>query len=778
MSKKQTLKSLLGSSDDRVQVSYDPSEITLSPTVQQARGSATVVQSMPRTNQVLNFANALNQVPQVMGQMKNIGEAQALEDFSQMSDAERDAAMDDDKKISNWLGYDKAFQDSLVKDYFVRNANSITKRFTELANNPAQYESDQGFDDALTAEKQALINELSEKFGSNPNRVMAINAIGDQVVTKVIGATTEMYETNKINYALDMEGSFLSTQILEDGVDPTTAYKSYLEKIKALPGIDNKIAKENFVVHSTAIATELKNNGQYEKAKEVTKAALEYEFFKGAKVSGEERKGLSNLLNSIEDAQDTETKTKTTGIALEVRRASESISYSLLGKEIQSASINQMEDVFTLIRPNVDLDGEDVTQFFETLKSTTNPQARIRLYNDFLLQLGQGTVDGKPASDLSNEVYNLSSENLIATQINLNNISQSAVTGLDKEVSQNLIGQAYNYFTANPTHTPESMLANYGHQGAAVPRELQSIYDDVHKIDYLSEVPAVQNLTESDVKNRLSSAFSGLNATNRFRLKIGEINNSAAIASNNIYNLLVEDIRDFARNGIIKQDGEDISIVDARPEVRNKAISDFINTQMNEYVEIENELFKGRNLFSGLYDETPLTGSVNDLVTDEGVFGGKKGEAGSIEAEIEDTVQDSEYMHLKKSNIAKMAQGKFGITAGDLRNAYDTHRKNGEKNELSATMLIYGYRAGFDPQSAQDLKTANLQINEVRLFANKAEFIDVMNNQWFPVLTKSLEEPDTLTEADQETLKVLTSFGIFDTATFEYFGEVQSQFLN
>jgi hypothetical protein len=52
-----------------------------------------------------------------------------------------------------------------------------------------------------------------------------------------------------------------------------------------------------------------------------------------------------------------------------------------------------------------------------------------------------------------------------------------------------------------------------------------------------------------------------------------------------------------------------------------------------------------------------------------------------------------------------------------------------------------------------------------------------MNNQWLPVLTKSIEAPDTLTDADQETLKVLTSFGIFDTATLDYFGEVQSQFI-
>lgn len=304
MAKKQTIADLLGSSDKRVQVSYDPSEITLSPTVQQARGSSTVVQAMPRTNQALKFANALNQVPQVLGQAANIGKAQALEDFSQLSDAEKNAAMVDDKKISKWLGYDKAFQESLVKDYFVRNSNDITTRFTNLASNPTQYESDQGFDDALTNEKTKLIGELQEKFGNNPNRTMAINALGDKIMTKVIGASTEMYETNKINYTLDMEGAFLATQIMEDKVPPTTAYKAYQEKLDGLPGVTNQQKKQNFVVHSTAIATELKNNEQYEQAKKVVQDALDYEFFKGAKISGEERKTLSNLLTSIENQTD------------------------------------------------------------------------------------------------------------------------------------------------------------------------------------------------------------------------------------------------------------------------------------------------------------------------------------------------------------------------------------------------------------------------------------------------------------------------------------------
>ena len=82
MATKQTIADLIGNTDKRVQVNYDPSEITLSPTVQQARGSGTVVQGMPQTNQLLNFAKAFNQVPQVLGQVKNIGQAQAKEDFS------------------------------------------------------------------------------------------------------------------------------------------------------------------------------------------------------------------------------------------------------------------------------------------------------------------------------------------------------------------------------------------------------------------------------------------------------------------------------------------------------------------------------------------------------------------------------------------------------------------------------------------------------------------------------------------------------------------------
>jgi len=324
---KQTLKSLLGSSDKRVQVSYDPSEITLAPTVQQTRGSGTVVQPMSDTNKALNFARALNQVPAILGAAKNIGQKQAEEDFSLMSEAERKAAMEDDKKISRWLGYDKTFQEELVKDHFVRTKGDITKRFTNLAANPAAYGSDGEFDAAITEEKQALIGELQEKFGNNPNRVMALNAFGDKIMTEVIGQTTEMYETNKINYTLDIKGAHLADQLLTPDEDTgefkaiAPQVKTYLDDIKGLDGVDNKLAKANFVANMTAIAKELESNEQYGRAAEVVQAALDYEFYKGAKIAGTDRGNLAKLLGDIE--------TKTADMPRRVRNQTETSKDSL-----------------------------------------------------------------------------------------------------------------------------------------------------------------------------------------------------------------------------------------------------------------------------------------------------------------------------------------------------------------------------------------------------------------------------------------------------------------
>jgi len=139
---------------------------------------------------------------------------------------------------------------------------------------------------------------------------MALNAFGDKIMTEVIGQTTEMYETNKINYTLDIKGAHLADQILNPDAKTgefkaiAPQIKTYLDDIKGLDGVDNKLAKANFVANMTAIAKELESNEQYGRAAEVVQAALDYEFYKGAKIAGTDRGNLAKLLGDIETKAD------------------------------------------------------------------------------------------------------------------------------------------------------------------------------------------------------------------------------------------------------------------------------------------------------------------------------------------------------------------------------------------------------------------------------------------------------------------------------------------
>ena len=311
MAKKQTLKSLLGGSDERVQVSYDPSEITLTPTVQQTRGSATVVQATPKTNQALNFARALNQVPQALGTLSDIGEAQAIEDFSQItSDAEKDELLNQQKSMSRMLGYDKKFQEVLIKDYYVRNADSISNRFTALAADPSKYNSLEEFNAALDAEKEEFIGELQEQFGNNPNRVVAINAIGNEVMTQVNSQTVETFLKNQREQTFGTMATHLESQI--GSLPNEELLTQFVGELRSIEGIENAEVSAEFAIQTRAIGNRLMQQGRLEEARAFIEASLEFEFFKGAKISGQEQINLTSLLDQIETKQENEAEIQST----------------------------------------------------------------------------------------------------------------------------------------------------------------------------------------------------------------------------------------------------------------------------------------------------------------------------------------------------------------------------------------------------------------------------------------------------------------------------------
>ena len=753
--------------DKRVQVNYDPSEITLSPTVQQARGSGTVVQGMPQTNQLLNFSRALNQVPQVLGQVKNIGQAQAIEDFSQITDEdEKDRLLSDDKTVSRWLGYDKAFQEELVKDYFVRNQKTITQRFTDLANNPAQYGSDGEFDAAITNEKNTLIQELQEEFGNNPNRVLAINAFGDNVLTKVVGETTAMYEANKINYILDIKGSHLADQI-KAGEDPSVAFKGYLADIKALDGVGNKEAKAQFVTQTTAIGTELRNKGQHKRAAEVVQAALDYQFFKGAKISGEERTKLSNLLENIETDRDSTSTTTINQASARLSGLYASTAQTMYGNndaltDVEKNSVKQL-----LVRLNPQVEGID--EFITQLEGIDNGRARADALRVKLQEMGTSA----DASDFTIDVYALSGVKILDSLQGLNNLSPIAFTGIsDEEVAQ-LTTAAARAFADDPDLSAKNFMTLSGYGDIKnIPDSILDAYNTAHQIDFLDNIPAYKSILQpTNIKNMIDDAFLDVESGK----KASEFTDEAQVSSVQITLEVQREIKEYATTLINEPD----------INKRNDLITKRINELIKENIAIEKMIFEGESIFKRTEDMfgrtvekgvglEPRAGNVKDVLnkskktlTDNTIRG--KILLGAKQA-------SGEYKHLE--NLKKYVDEGYRANIPTLTdyfdNAYADMRKNNDTQALTATMLAYGYPS-FDSTAASDLQKTGLRLGEVRLFGTPEEFVSVTDN-FADVLTKVINDED-LNDEELETFETMVSFGITDQDSFNYFRTVQTDIL-
>ena len=753
--------------DKRVQVNYDPSEITLSPTVQQARGSGTVVQGMPQTNQLLNFAKAFNQVPQVLGQVKNIGQAQAKEDFSQITDEdEKDRLLSDDKTVSRWLGYDKAFQEELVKDYFVRNQKTITQRFTDLANNPAQYGSDGEFDAAITNEKNTLIQELQEEFGNNPNRVLAINAFGDNVLTKVVGETTAMYEANKINYTLDIKGSHLADQI-KAGEDPSVAFKGYLADIKALDGVGNKEAKAQFVVQATAIGTELRNKGQHKRAAEVVQAALDYQFFKGAKISGEERTKLSNLLENIETDRDSTSTTTINQASARLSGLYASTAQTMYGNndaltDVEKNSVKQL-----LVRLNPQVDGID--EFITQLEGIDNGRARANALRVKLQEMGTSA----DASDFTIDVYALSGGKILNSLKELDNLSPIAFTGIsDEEVAQ-LTTAAARAFADDPELSSKGFMEKSGYRDIKnIPDSILDAYNTAHQTDFLDTIPAYKSILQpTNIKNMIDDAFLDVESGK----KASEFTDEAQVSSVQITLEVQREIKEYATTLINEPD----------INKRNDLITKRINELIKENIAIEKMIFEGESIFQrtikygdvevevGLGTD-PRAGNVKDVLNKDK----DAPKAGTIGGKIISGAKNAsgEYKHLE--NLKKYVDEGYRANIPTLTdyfdNAYADMRKNNDTQALTATMLAYGYPS-FDTNAASDLQKTRLRLGEVRLFGTPEEFVSVTDN-FADVLTKVINDED-LNDEELETFETMVSFGITDIDSFNYFRTVQTDIL-
>ena len=179
----------------RKQVDLDLGTQALQPTAQRAGQYRVAVQQTPKTNSALQLAQALRYTPQILGQASNIAQKMGAEAALNATDVEGEMLDDETKGI---LGYDKAYQQGLVKRHFSMNEESIKTRFKNLASSEEFLKMDPDqFVAALQGERQQFNDELMEQFGGNGNREQAINALSSTFVDDILDSTTAEWTDNK-----------------------------------------------------------------------------------------------------------------------------------------------------------------------------------------------------------------------------------------------------------------------------------------------------------------------------------------------------------------------------------------------------------------------------------------------------------------------------------------------------------------------------------------------------------------------------------------------------
>jgi hypothetical protein len=200
----------------RKQVQLDLGTPALRPTAARGGQYNVAVAPTPKTNSALQLAQALRRTPQVLGQASNIAKEMGAQAASTTMDVE--GALND-KETKGILGYDKAYQQGLVKRHFVMNEEAIKERFMGLARTDASLkQKPKEFIATMEGERQAFAEELLDQFGGNENREQAIAALTGSFVDNLRDEATAAWVDNKKDQAFIQLSADTSDIIKKQGI--------------------------------------------------------------------------------------------------------------------------------------------------------------------------------------------------------------------------------------------------------------------------------------------------------------------------------------------------------------------------------------------------------------------------------------------------------------------------------------------------------------------------------------------------------------------------------
>ncbi len=258
---KQTLKSLLGSSDEREQVELNLNPVSIQPTIRSAGNYRVAVQQTPLTNSALQLADALKQGVGLYGQAVNIAQDKATQDVETMSEDDFDKFLAEglDEESRNIFGYTKAYNQALAKKYY---AEEMPKKLqaiaAELHKNPYAYKDPVQFESAAIAAVNGAYEEADELLGGSVFSEQANNALKSATKADFLAKQQAIYleRLPQITRQNASEGAFNAFSnitvainakaIIDTQIDSVTAAvgnrkeasaivtKAYLDNIEAL----------------------------------------------------------------------------------------------------------------------------------------------------------------------------------------------------------------------------------------------------------------------------------------------------------------------------------------------------------------------------------------------------------------------------------------------------------------------------------------------------------------------------------------------------------------
>jgi hypothetical protein len=233
-----------------------------------------------------------------------------------------EAAMND-TETKGILGYDKAYQQGLVKRHFVMNEESIKERFLNISRaDESLKQTPEEFIATMEGERKAFADELLDQFGGNGNREQAIQALTGTFVDNLRDEATAAWIDNKkdqafmqlsadashmLNKSKDDDGNFIPQSLrLTKAMDHARAeMNAWALDLKP----SEKAAKLRGIV--TADAAVLIEQGKLSQAEALLNEASTYNLHGKAKLFGSAagkkeitavRKSIKSARSSLEDS--------------------------------------------------------------------------------------------------------------------------------------------------------------------------------------------------------------------------------------------------------------------------------------------------------------------------------------------------------------------------------------------------------------------------------------------------------------------------------------------